>query len=59
MRDKKTLRVMDTTEANMNFKIHGLQTVEFCMEIVIDHYVTTTISTIQGFVPLLSHSYIG
>ena len=23
--DKKTLRVMDTTEANMKFKIHGVQ----------------------------------
>ena len=26
MRDKKTLRVTDTTEANTKFKIHGLQT---------------------------------
>ena len=26
MRDKKTLRVTDATEANTKFKIHGLQT---------------------------------
>ena len=26
MRDKKTLRVTDTTEANTKFKIHGVQT---------------------------------
>ena len=36
-----------------------LLNVDFCIEIVIENYVTPTISTLQGFVTSLSRSFIG
>ena len=43
-------------------EIHAISLVhcvDFCIEIVIENYVTPTISTLQGFVTSLSRSFIG